>query len=276
MKQKRNIIEINEELCNGCGKCVKGCHEGALQLINGKAKLVSELYCDGLGACIGDCPMNAITVEEKEVEPYDENAVMERLVPQGKEVVIAHFRHLKAHGEQKLLQTGMQYLKDHGININPMEIFGGGCPGSAQKEFQVEETDSSANTDNLKSSLSHWPIQLHLLNPQAPFFEHADVLLAADCTGFSLAAFNPTMLKNHKLAIACPKLDSNKESYIDKISQWIDVAKINTLTVLMMEVPCCGGLLMIAKQALEKSNRKIPIKKIIISLKGDILEEEWV
>lgn len=275
MKQKRNIIEINEELCNGCGRCVKGCHEGALQLIGGKAKLVSELYCDGLGACIGDCPVNAITVEEREVEPYDENAVMERLVPQGRDVVVAHLRHLKAHGEQKLYQTGIQYLKDHGIDMDVAEATVCECPGLAQREFGTGRHGRTGEV-SLSSSLSHWPIQLHLQNPQASYFEDADVILAADCTGFTLPAFNPNMLKDFKLSIACPKLDTNKESYIDKIVQWVDVAGIRSITVVMMEVPCCGGLLMIVKRALEQCSRKIPVKKVVVGLRGDVLQEESV
>ncbi|MCR4965216.1 MAG: 4Fe-4S ferredoxin [Bacteroidales bacterium] len=273
---KRDIITINEELCNGCGQCTKGCHEGALQLIDGKARLVSELYCDGLGACIGDCPTGAITVEQREAEPYDENAVMERLVPQGDKVIEAHLRHLRDHGEQQLLQQGLAYLREHNIPFNVMPILlGGGCPGSAQQVFNTPNP-MSENSAEMPSQLTHWPVQLHLINPQSEIFHNADVLLAADCTAYTYASFHQKLLRGRKLAIACPKLDSNKESYVDKLRQMIDDAKINTLTVAIMEVPCCGGLLMLVNKALEQASRKVPVKKIVIGIRGNVLEETWI
>ena len=272
---KRDIITINEELCNGCGQCTKGCHEGALQLIDGKARLVSELYCDGLGACIGDCPTGAISIEQREAEPYDELATMERLVPQGTKVIEAHLRHLHDHGEKQLFQQGVQYLKEHNIPFNPMNVLhGGGCPGSAQQVFNAPVPVASAA--EMPSQLTHWPVQLHLLNPQAEVFHDADVLLAADCTAYANAAFHQKLLHGRRLAIACPKLDSNKESYVDKLRQMIDDAKINTLTVVIMEVPCCGGLLQLAKMAVEQASRKVPVKKVVIGIRGDILEETWI
>lgn len=279
---KRKIIRIDEEKCNGCGKCVQGCHEGALQLIDGKARIVSELYCDGLGACIGDCPVEAITVEEREAEPYNEEAVMERIVPKGHDTVIAHLRHLKEHGEMLYLQQGVQYLKSHGIAFDPAEVFGAakacGCPGSAERTFEPTGTstcDCGSGTE-VRSELTHWPIQLHLLNPTSACYHNADVLLAADCTAFSLGGFHAKYLRNRKLAIACPKLDSDKDSYIDKITRMIDQARINTLTVLIMEVPCCSGLLMLAKTAAGNATRKIPIRKVTVGLQGNILEDIWI
>ena len=272
---KRDIITINEELCNGCGQCTKGCHEGALQLIDGKARLVSELYCDGLGACIGDCPTGAISIEQREAEPYDGVATMERLVPQGTKVIEAHLRHLHDHGEKQLFQQGVQYLKEHNIPFNPMNVLhGGGCPGSAQQVFDAPVAVASAA--EMPSQLTHWPVQLHLLNPQAEVFRGADVLLAADCTAYANATFHQKLLHGRRLAIACPKLDSNKESYVDKLRQMIDDAKINTLTVVIMEVPCCGGLLQLAKMAVEQASRKVPVKKVVIGIRGDILEETWI
>ncbi len=270
MKVKRNIIKIDEELCNGCGLCAKGCHEGALQIINGKAKLISELYCDGLGACIGDCPMKAISIEEKEVEAYDETAVMERIAPQGAQVIEAHLRHLKSHGEDRLFQQGVQYLKENNIPFNPHNIMQHSCPGSAQQVFKRPQNIGTLNIAEQNSELTHWPVQLHLLNPQAGFFNEADVLLAADCTAYAYAGFHNKLLKGKKLAIACPKLDVNKESYIDKLTQMIDVAQIKSLTVVIMEVPCCGGLMRLVDMAAERSSRKIPINKIVIGIKGDI------
>lgn len=270
MKVKRNIIKINEELCNGCGLCARGCHEGALQIINGKAKLISELYCDGLGACIGDCPMNAISIEEKEVEAYDEIAVMERIATQGTQVIEAHLRHLKNHGEERLLQQGIQYLKEKNIPFNPNNITQHSCISSAQRVFNKPQNIASINIAEQNSELTHWPVQLHLLNPLAGFFNNADVLLAADCTAYAYANFHNKLLKDKKLAIACPKLDSNKESYIDKISLMIDVAQIKSLTIAVMEVPCCSGLVKIVQMAADKASRKIPINKIVIGIKGDI------
>ena len=273
---KRNIIKIDEELCNGCGQCVKGCHEGALQLIDGKARVVSELYCDGLGACIGDCPVGAITVEEREAEPYDENAVMERLVPQGDKVIEAHLRHLKEHGEKQLLHQGLEYLQAHGIAFDPMKLFAGGCPGSAQQVFNQPNPTAGVAVGEQPSSLTHWPVQLHLLNPTAEVFHGADVLLAADCTAYAYASFHGKLLAGKRLAIACPKLDSDKETYVNKIVQMIDEARINTLTVAIMEVPCCGGLLRLVQMAQERASRKVPVKKVVVGIRGQILEETWL
>jgi len=298
---KRTIIKIDEALCNGCGKCVKGCHEGALQLIDGKAVMVSELYCDGLGACIGDCPVGAIELEEREAEPYSEVAVMERLSAKGEGVILAHLKHLKEHGEKKLLHEGIDYLKTHGIHIDLSSVHGHdgklgcGCPGSAAQSWEAKATPKAgfapvyeacpaprqdkpvfASIQEQPSELRQFPIQLHLLNPQASYFEQADVLLAADCTAYAVGNFHSKFLKGKKLAIACPKLDSNTEHYLEKLESMIDDAKINTLTVLIMEVPCCGGLLAMAKAARERATRYIPIKTIVVSVKGDVISEEWI
>jgi len=204
---KRSIIKIDEEKCNGCGACVSGCHEGALQLINGKAVLINDLYCDGLGACIGDCPVGAITLEEREAEPYDENKQAIKPTP---------------------------------------------------------------------SELRQFPVQLHLLNPQAVFFQKANVLLAADCTAFASGEFHSRFLKGKMLAIACPKLDANLQTYIDKLTVMIDAAQIDTLTVLIMEVPCCDGLVRIAQKAREQAQRHIPIKVIVVSVQGEVISENWI
>lgn len=243
---KRQIIKIDEEKCNGCGQCIKGCAEGALQLVDGKARLISELYCDGLGACLGECPTGAISIEEREAAPFDEAAVKERT--KGPKLAC-------------------------------------GCPGSMEQTFTpagqtfAPERKPSAPAGTVAeapSALSHWPIQLHLINPLSGHFQGSDLLLAADCTAFSVGAFHSQYLANHKLAIACPKLDSNKESYIEKITQLIDEANINTLTVMMMEVPCCGGLLQLALEGAKRAKRKVPVKKVVVSLKGKILAQEWV
>jgi len=285
---KRTIIKIDENLCNGCGNCVTGCHEGALQLIDGKAVIVSELYCDGLGACIGDCPVGAIALEEREAEPYNEIAVMERIAPKGENVILAHLNHLKERGETELLNQGLEYLEKNGIQVNfkqeetaqPLPC---GCPGSMAREIkQQNHTLSNSFNENEKSQfiqqseLRHFPIQLHLVNPLAGFFKGADLLLAADCTAFAKGDFHSRFLKNRVLAIACPKLDSNMQIYVDKLAEMIDLAKINTLTVLIMETPCCSGLLRIAEQARNKTNRIVPIKSIVLSVRGEIKSEEWI
>ena len=255
MKVKRNIIKINEELCNGCGLCAKGCHEGALQIIDGKARLISELYCDGLGACIGDCPMSAISVEEKEVEAYDEIAVIKRIIPKGEKVLEAHLQHLKSHGEMNLLQQGIQYLKDNDIPVPDMPL------------KQTQNIVSSSKSLSLSSSIN-WPVQLHLINPQSGVFNNADLLLVADCVAYANPKLYSELLIGKKLAIACPKLDVNKESYVNKLIQMIDDSKINSLTVAIMEVPCCGGLIRLVEMAMEKSQCKIPVTKVVVKIRN--------
>ena len=258
MKVKRNIIKINEELCNGCGLCAKGCHEGALQIIDGKARLISELYCDGLGACIGDCPMNAISVEEKEVEAYDEIAVIKRIIPKGAKVLEAHLQHLKNHGEMNLLQQGIQYLKDNDIPV----------PALTQPQPQNVIPVSQMSAFKPMSVSINWPVQLHLINPQSGVFNNADLLLVADCVAYANPKLYSELLVGKKLAIACPKLDVNKESYVNKLIQMIDDSKINSLTVAIMEVPCCGGLIRLVEMAMEKSQRKIPMTKVVVKIRN--------
>ena len=288
---KRTIIKIDEVLCNGCGACVTGCHEGALQMIEGKARMVSELFCDGLGACIGDCPVGAITLEEREAEPYDEIATMQRMVPKGEKTILAHLKHLKDHSEFDLLKQGVMWLKQNNIAVDISSVHnapvpsqhghsGGGCPGSREMSFAPAAAPSfkmaPVTSAGSSSQLRQWPVQLHLLNPEAGYFQGADVVLAADCVAFSFADFHNRFLTGKILAIACPKLDSNKESYIEKIKTMILQSAINTLTVIIMEVPCCGGLLQLAAKAVAESGRKIPLKLVVIGTRGDVLKEEWV
>ncbi len=286
----RTIIKIDEELCNGCEGCVSGCHEGALQMIDGKARMVSELYCDGLGACIGECPVGAISLEEREAEPYDEVATIERMIPKGEKTILAHLKHLKEHGEFEYLKQGVGYLCANGIPVDVSSVhnmpapgvkMGGGCPGSKEMTFTPAATSAFrvapvATSQPAVSQLRQWPVQLHLLNPEAEYLQHADVVLAADCVAFSFADFHNRFLSGKILAIACPKLDSNKESYVEKLKTMIQRSAINTLTVVIMEVPCCGGLLNLALKAVDESNRKVPVKVVIIGVKGDILREDWM
>ena len=228
---KRTIIKIDETLCDGCGLCVKGCHEGALQIIDGKAKIINETYCDGLGACIGKCPVGAITLEEREAKPFDEQSVM------------------KKHSHLHV------------------------CPSAKEMSFAPETGQNEVNT-LIPSQLGNWPVQLHLLNPAAPFLKNANLILAADCTAFAYGDFHNRFMKNNSLAIACPKLDHSIEIYVEKLAAMIDNSLINTLTVIIMEVPCCGGLLQIALQAQANAKRKIPIKKVVIGIKGNLQAEE--
>ena len=228
---KRDILKIDDELCNGCGLCVPNCHEGALQVIDGKVRLVSELMCDGLGACIGHCPEGAITIEKRETEPYSEVRVMEQ-------------------------------MKES-------------CPGSRATIIE-RARDPELITENAKSELGQWPVQMHLINPNAPYFRNSDLLLAADCVAYSVGGFHSKYLKGKSLAIACPKLDHGTEIYVEKLKALIDVAMINTLTVMIMEVPCCSGLLQMVKSAALSASRKVPVKLMIAGITGDILREEWV
>lgn len=287
---KRTVIKIDEDLCNGCGACVTGCHEGALQLVDGKAVMISDLYCDGLGACIGECPVNAISFEEREALPYSEEAVIKRMVPKGEKVILAHLKHLKDHNELDLLKQGIECLKEYDIEIDLSVLSeqvhkkeskpsASGCPGSMMRE--VKPTASAMYTPVATavaqpSQLRQFPVQLHLLNPNAGFLQDSNLLLAADCTAFASGDFHNRFLKGKTLAIACPKLDSNIQVYIDKLTEMIDVAQIDTLTVLVMEVPCCGGLIRIAQTARAQAQRNVPMKVIVLSVQGEIKKEEWI
>lgn len=280
----RQLIEINEELCTGCGECIPGCPEGALQIIDGKARLVSDLFCDGLGACLGTCPVGAIKTIEREAEPYDEKRVMEEnIIPAGKNTIKAHLKHLKDHNQTEFLNIALGTLKERGIEVNLEDKKhhhhhgGGGCPGSQSFSFGEEKPQETVFDAGVRPSrLTHWPVQLHLISPVAPHFQGSDVLLAADCCAFAHGDFHKDYLKDKTLAIACPKLDSSQEVYIEKVKAMIDQAKINTITVMIMQVPCCGGLLRLAQQAVMEAERKIPLKVVVVSLEGGILKEEWV
>ena len=282
----RDMIEIDEEKCNGCGICVPGCPEGALQVIDGKVRLVSDLLCDGLGACIRECPEGALKVTKKEAQPYDERKVMENIVKAGANTIKAHLKHLNDHGEVKYLNQALDYLKEKGVDIpdyreekamHGHHNGGGGCPGSRMLDFNEDERHNigDENAGTQPSELRQWPVQLHLVSPNAPYFQGRDLLLAADCVAFSLGSFHRDYLRGRSLAIACPKLDVGQETYVEKLTAMIDEAKVNTITVMIMQVPCCGGLLGMAKQAAANAKRKVPIKAIVVGLKGEVLQEEW-
>ena len=294
----REMVKIDEKLCDGCGICIPNCHEGALQIIDGKARLISDLMCDGLGACIGHCPTGAITIEKREAEPYDETKVMAVMAEKGKNTVIAHLKHLKEHGETGFIKEGVNYLRTNqnklnfdlrevidevhdnksGFHIiNNDHVHSAGCPGSQPMSFSpAAGTDNSLHLTSQSSELSQWPVQMHLINPNASFFNNADLVLAADCVAYSLGNFHAAYLKGKSLAIACPKLDSNMGVYLQKLQVLIDEAKINTLQVMIMEVPCCGGLVRLVQAAMQHAKRKVPVKVTTVGIKGEILKDEWI
>jgi ferredoxin len=290
----REVVKIEEEICNGCGECIPNCHEGALQIIDGKARLISDLLCDGLGACIGHCPLGAISIEKREAEDYNEVKTIELMIGKGKNTVLAHLKHLKDHHENIYLKQGIEFitLNRNNIHFNIDEILveindenlnytlnmenNHKCPGSGEVQFHSRR-DVKIQDDSFEpaSELTHWPVQLHLINPAASYFQKADILIAADCTAFAMGNFHSSYLRGKSLVIACPKLDSNKHIYIEKIQALIDKSLVNTITVLIMEVPCCGGLMSIVQDAMQKSIRKVPLKLVISSIQGSVLHEEW-
>ncbi len=326
---EREIILIDEEKCNGCGICIPACPEGALQIIDNKARLVSDLMCDGLGACIGECPEGAITIETREAEAYNELAVIKEIIKHGENTVIAHLKHLDDHGETVYFSEAIGYLEsvaaelEFDLNAVLLKVTQvdadscatGGCPGSAPMDFRIDmdqvetaghaggpaATGSAAlaagtastvgtaaisgsdmdkqqvtsQAPEMKSELRQWPVQMHLINPNAPYFREADIVLAADCVPFTVGDFHNKFLKNKSLAIGCPKLDQGIESYIEKVTAMIDEAHANTLHVIVMEVPCCSGLVQIAERALDQASRKIPLKVTVVGVRGDILDENW-
>jgi NAD-dependent dihydropyrimidine dehydrogenase PreA subunit len=298
----REIIKIDEEKCNGCGLCIPSCPEGALQIIDGKARLVSDLMCDGLGACIGECPEGAIEIEKREAVPYNEKVVIKEIVKFGENTVVAHLKHLLDHNEMVYFESAVEYLNNEGHkfsfdvekaldkvyekSLGGNSCATGGCPGSRTMEFPIDmdkvemaakaEPVLVAASTAIKSELRQWPVQMHLINPGAPYYRNADVVLAADCVAFSVGNFHQKYLKGNSLAIACPKLDSGKEAYVEKLKLMIDESQIKSLQVLVMEVPCCSGLVHIAQVAREAAGRKIPIKKTVISIKGEVLMEALI
>lgn len=237
---KRNIVKIDESKCNGCGLCVTACHEGALQLIDGKARLITESYCDGLGDCLPECPTGAIILEERETSEYDEEAV-------------------KQH---------MEKSKPHPETAPPC-----GCPGTQARllaKKQLEATTVHSN-ENLQSNLGQWPCQLKLVPLNAPYLDNAHLLIAADCTAFAYPNIHQTFMRNKITLIACPKLDDT--DYSEKLTAILKQHEIKSVSVLKMEVPCCGGILQAVKKALSNSGKMIPWNVVTISTDGRILED---
>lgn len=233
MKVLRKIIEIDDERCDGCGACVPACAEGAIEIVDGKARVVAEKYCDGLGACMGDCPNDALRIVEREAEDFDEEAVEE-------------------------------YLAQKATDLKSVSA-GSGCPSS-----QFQKIIAPAMKDPF-SRLTHWPVQIHLIQPHAPFLKGADLLIAADCTTVACANFHEDYLKDKVVLMGCPKFD-DVESYIQKFTDIFNSADITSITVLIMEVPCCSGLPMIIEKAMKASGKTIPLKTFVISTEGRVLK----
>ncbi|OHB63476.1 MAG: 4Fe-4S ferredoxin [Planctomycetes bacterium RBG_13_50_24] len=238
----RNIVKIDEEKCNGCGLCVNACAEGAIKIIDGKARLVSEIYCDGLGACLGHCPQDAITVEKRQAEDFDEQATKAYL----------------AKEKSKHAQAAFV------------------CPGMAAKQLRKKAgPDDEVLAGNVPSRLGQWPVQLKLVSPHAPYFANSDLLLVADCVPFAMGDFHNRFLKDHSIAVGCPKLD-DVQFYIEKLATILQANKLNSLAVIHMEVPCCSGLTHIARQAITRSNIEMTFEDVTIDLQGNVSRTETI
>ena len=236
----RNIVKIDEEKCNGCGLCVNACAEGAIKIIDGKARLVSEIYCDGLGACLGHCPQDAITIEKRDVEDFDEEA------------------------------TEAYLAKEKNAQVQPDFV----CSGMASKQLRKKAVpDDSAPAGEVPSRLGQWPVQLKLVSPHAPYFADSDLLLVADCVPFAMGDFHNRFLKDRSIAVGCPKLD-DVQFYIEKLATILQANKLNSLTVIHMEVPCCSGLTHIAQQAIAKSSIDMTFEDVTIDLQGNVSRTE--
>ncbi|MFH0739322.1 MAG: 4Fe-4S binding protein [Candidatus Omnitrophota bacterium] len=261
---KRKIIKIEEAKCNGCGLCIPNCPEGAIQIIDGKARLISDLFCDGLGACLGHCPEGAISTEEREALPYDEIRVMGNIVKQGQNVIAAHLKHLSQHKEYAYLKQAQEYLKGKDIKVGPGQEGKDkscSCPGSKVMDLRNEDT----------FELKNWPIQLMLVPENAPYFEGADLLIAADCAPFSYPSFHGRLLKGKILLVGCPKLD-DANYYQQKLTGIIKNNDLRSITCVHMEVPCCFGLVKVVQEALRLSGKDIPFKEITVGIKGELVK----
>lgn len=237
----RKIVQIDEEKCNGCGLCVPSCAEGAIRIVNGKARLAADNLCDGLGACLGECPQDAIRIIERDADEFDEEAVAEH------------------RGET---HAGFAGEKPHH----------GGCPGSRVMSFAPRETTaSSVASVRQASQLRQWPVQLSLVPTSAPYFQDADLLITADCVPFAYGDFHREFLAGKAVVVGCPKLDDNR-FYLEKLTELFRASSLRSITVLRMEVPCCGGIVMAARQALAASGKDIPFCEVIIGVNGEVRE----
>ncbi|MGD9261307.1 MAG: 4Fe-4S binding protein [Desulfobacterales bacterium] len=252
MKVLRKIIKIDEDLCDGCGNCVPSCAEGALEIIDGKARVIADIYCDGLGACLGECPTGALSIIEREADEFDESAVEEYLTEKSK------------------------------ISPKSIPIVSGGCPSAQLHTFETASTesasaqsDSSPAAQDVESALSHWPVQIMLVPPTAPFLKGADLLIMADCVPVAFPSLHRDFLKGRAIMMGCPKFD-DVQHYIEKFAQVCKLSGIKSITSVVMEVPCCSALPMIVKKGMEMSGVKIPMEEVVISTRGKILQRRQV
>lgn len=282
---KRGIIQIDEEKCNGCGLCVTACHEGALQMVNGKAKLITDSYCDGLGACLPECPTGAISIEERDADPFDEVAVKARMAEldaqEAFQVTTAPMTAAPATAGPSTAPFPA-YAGGGCPSSRPMTLerpAGGGCPGSAARTLSRQESAAStpaagtaaATAARPESQLRQWPVQIKLVPVKAPYLHNAHVLVAADCTAFAYANIHNDFMKNRVTLIGCPKLDEG--DYAEKFTAILQHNEIRSLTVLRMDVPCCGGITNAVKRALMQSGKMIPWQVVTVSTNGEILED---
>ncbi len=266
----RQIIHIDHVKCNGCGECIPDCPEGALQIIDDKAHLISDIFCDGLGACIGTCPQGAISTIEREAEEYDERVTMENIVKAGPNVIKAHLKHLKDHAQTRYFNIAVEVLEEKGISLPDMdEEAPCGCPGTEMTVIEAPHDVGSGDGD-LPSALRQWPVQIHLLHPKAPFFDNSHLLLLADCVAAANPNLHSQLIHGKTVAMGCPKLDDSG-AYIEKLSEIIKQNRIKSVTVATMEVPCCGGMIRIAEEAITLSGKDTPLIKEMISIKGELM-----
>lgn len=252
----REIVKIDEDKCNGCGDCVPGCAEGAIQIINGKAKLIADNLCDGLGACLGHCPMGAISIEKRDSEAFDESAVETHMAQQKPKVAVGH------HG---CPSAQLRHFSAPKPTSAPGQ--GGGCPSARLSTFGGP-SQPAEETGSRQSQLGQWPVQMHLVPPTAPFLNDSDLLFAADCVPFAYADFHKDFLQGKVLLVGCPKLDDN-QAYLLKLTAMLQLNTIRSLTVVHMEVPCCSGLMAIVRRALAASGKEIPLTSVCIGIRGN-------
>ncbi|MFW6007243.1 MAG: ATP-binding protein [Halanaerobiales bacterium] len=265
---ERKIINIDESKCNGCGNCVTGCKEGAIQIINGKAKLINEEFCDGFGDCIGECPTGALKIEERQAKDFNLTTTREHVKSlRGEEAVREMMEAQKAHTANS--EENLNLLNEN--NSNASGCHGHGCPGSRVLTLEDKKNNGDTVEDkevNISSNLNQWPVQIHLLSPVAPYFNDADLLVAADCVPVAYGNFQ-NLIKDKTIAIGCPKLDES-DRYVEKLSSIIRNNNINSITVARMEVPCCGGLVNILQKAIDRAESNLNLEIIEISIKGKV------
>jgi ferredoxin len=282
---KRQIINIDQELCDGCGNCIPNCKEGALQVIDGKARLISDLFCDGLGACIGHCPNGAITIEEREAEPYNERLVLEQIAKEPEAVLKAHLQHLVDHKAHEYYTEAKNYLKEHSMN-NPLDTQNSkpanntqipeacGCQGSMivdRRNGNHEHHETKTIDHRNRSQLKQWPVQLHLVRPEAPYFKEAELVIMSTCGPIASANVHEDYIRGRALVVACPKLDRT-EPYVEKLAQIFSYNNTPKAIVVIMEVPCCKGLVKMVREAAAAAGMdNMIIEEHVLSLDGNLL-----